>query len=71
MTEFKIPDEETKQRDRYEEMSSLTFRPVRIEFYPEDLAKAETMEHDEKMDFIIRLRQEGRYIEIDDAPAKE
>lgn len=66
MAEFKTPNEKTKQRDRDEEMSNMVFKPVRIEFYPEDLAKAETMEHEEKIDFFIRLRQENRYVEVED-----
>ena len=55
-----------EQWDRDEEMSGMRFRPVTIAFYPEDLAKAETMEHDEKMDFFKWLRQEGRYVEVEE-----
>ena len=55
-----------RQHDRDEEMSTMRFRSVKIQFYPEDLAKAETMEHDEKMDFFIHLRQEGRYVEVEE-----
>ena len=71
MTGTKNCGEKTKQYDRYEEMSNMVFRTQKIQFYPEDLEKAETMEHDEKMDFIIRLRQEGRYIEVDEETPNE
>ena len=66
MAEFRISDEEIKARDRYEEMSGMVFKAKKIQFYPEDLAKAETMSHDEKIDFFIRLRQENRYVEVDE-----
>ncbi len=66
MAEFRIPDEETKARDHYEEMSGMVFKAKKIQFYPEDLAKAETMSHDEKIDFFKRLRQENRYVEVDE-----
>lgn len=66
MAEYKTPDEGTKARDHYEEMSGMRFRSVKIQFYPEDLAKMETMEHEEKMDYVRWLRQENRYVEVDD-----
>ena len=66
MAEFRTPDEENKARDRYEEMSGVVFKAKKIQFYPEDLAKAETMDCDEKIDFFIRLRQENRYVEVDE-----
>lgn len=34
MAEYKTPDEETKARDHYEEMSGMRFRSVKIQFYP-------------------------------------
>lgn len=71
MAECKTPDEEIRQRDRDEEMSTMVFRWKKIEFYPEDLAKAETMDHEDKMDFFQRLRQENRYVEVDDEPENE
>lgn len=66
MDEFMPAEEEVKQRDRDEEMSGMRFRFVKIQFYPEDLAKMETMDHEEKMDYVRWLRQENRYVEIDD-----
>ena len=66
MAEFRTPDEETKARDRYEEMSSMVFKAKKIQFYPEDEAKMKTMEHKEKMAYVKRLRQENRYVEVDE-----
>lgn len=68
MAERKTPDEETIQRNRDEEMSNMVFRVKQIRFYPEDLAKAETMEHDEKIAFFQWLRRENRYVELEDEP---
>lgn len=54
---------------RYEsEMKGMVFHWVPIEFYPEDLAKAEGMEHKEKMEFFTKLRQEKRYIVKRESP---
>ncbi|MBR3929688.1 MAG: hypothetical protein IKJ65_11880 [Clostridia bacterium] len=66
MTEFQTADENAKQRDRDEEMSAMRFRFVKIQFYPEDLKKMETMEHEEKMEYVMRLRKENRYVEVED-----
>lgn len=54
---------------RYEsEMEGIVFKSTPIEFYPEDLAKAEGMEHKEKMKFFVKLRQEKRYKVKTDSP---
>ena len=71
MCNIPAPEEQAKQHDRHEEMSGMVFRPKAIRFYPEDLAKMESMNHDEKMEFVIKLRQEGRYVEVDDASTDE
>ena len=49
-------------------MADMQFKRVPIKFFPEDLAKAETMNDEEKTDFFIRLRKERRYVyvEVDD-----
>lgn len=71
MDQIKIPDEETKAKNRYEEMSNMRFRAIKIQFYPEDLARAETMEYEEKIAFFQRLRQENRYVEVEDDSGSE
>ena len=69
MAEYKIPEEETRQRDRDAEMSGMNFQSVKIRFYPEDEAKMAAMDHKEKMEYVMWLRQENRYVEVDDEPA--
>ena len=71
MAECNTHNEEAKARDYDEEMSGMRFRPIKIQFYPEDLAKMETMEHKEKMDYLIWLRQENRYVEVYDEPEEQ
>ena len=48
-----------------EEMASMKFEIKRFELYPEDKEKLEGMSHKEKMQFMKKIRQEKRYIEID------
>lgn len=59
-------DLEQRQRDKDNEMASMQFKSVRIEFYPEDVEKMKTMSHDEKMEYVMKLRQENRYVEVDE-----
>ena len=66
MAECKIPAPEALQRDQDEEMSGMVFKWKKIQFYPDDLAKMETMGHKEKMDYVQWLRRENRYVEVDD-----
>lgn len=49
-----------------DEMSTMSFKVQKIRFYPEDLAKMETMSREEKMEFATKLRQEKRYIVVED-----
>ncbi len=63
--------DENKQKDLYEEMSGLLFQWANIRFYPEDLEKMVDMEHDERMAFVTKLRQENRYIDLDSVPEDE
>ncbi len=55
--------ERSKMKD--EEMASMKFEIKRFELYPEDKEKLEGMSHKEKMQFMKKIRQEKRYIEID------
>lgn len=48
-------------RDVESETSGMEFKCIPIEFYPEDMKKAEGMSRDEKIDFYQKLRQEHRY----------
>ncbi len=53
----------SKEKDA--EMATMKFEVKRIQFYPEDLAKMETMSHKEKLDYAKKLKQQHRYIELD------
>ncbi len=57
-------DIEQQQKNKDDEMSGMQFKIVKIEFYPEDVEKMKNMTHKEKMDYIKKLRQENRYIEV-------
>ena len=48
-----------------EEMANMKFEIKRFELYPEDKVKLESMSHEEKIEFMKRIRQEKRYIPID------
>ncbi len=52
----------SKMKD--EEMATMQFKCEKIEFFPEDMRKAENMSREEKMDFFKKLREEHRYIEV-------
>lgn len=64
MTENNENNIEIHQKEKDEEMATMKFEIKRIEFYPEDLKKMETMPHKEKMEYVKKLRQEKKYIEI-------
>ena len=51
------------------ETAGMIFHSTPIEFYPEDLAKAETMGHNEKIDFFCHLRKNHRYKIKHESPA--
>ena len=54
----------SKMKD--EEMATMQFKIKKIEFFPEDIKKMEQMSHKERMEFVKRLRQEKRYIEVEE-----
>jgi hypothetical protein len=64
MTDNNENNIEFHQKEKDEEMATMQFEIKRIEFYPEDLKKMETMPHKEKMEYVKKLRQEKRYIEV-------
>lgn len=43
------------------DMDNMVFTAEKIEFFPEDLKKMETMSRAEKTEFVAMLREEGRY----------
>ncbi len=43
------------------DMGNMVFTAEKIEFFPEDLKKMETMSRAEKTEFVAMLREEGRY----------
>lgn len=47
-------------------MATMQFVAKKIAFYPEDLKKMETMGHDEKMAYVKKIREEHRYIDLED-----
>jgi len=64
MTENNDNNIEVKQKEKDEETATMKFEIKRIEFYQEDLKKMETMPHKEKMEYVKKLRQEKKYIEL-------
>jgi hypothetical protein len=54
-----------------DEMATMKFKAVKIRFFPEDIAKMENMPHEEKMEFVKRLRQEHRYTVISDNESED
>ena len=65
-----LEDKVRKAQNYDAEMSGMRFKQRKIAFYPEDLAKMETMTVEEQTDFVIQLRKAHRYVyvEADDAP---
>ena len=55
-----------KAKEYDAEMSGMKFESKKIEFYPEDIEKMKSMSHDEQMEYVMKLRQENRYIEVDE-----
>jgi len=53
-------------KNYHSEMSGMVFQVKKIKFYPEDEEKMKTMGHEEKMAYVIKLRQEHRYVEVED-----
>lgn len=51
------------------ETANMQFHCVKVEYYPEDLARMETMSLDEKIKFVSRLKKEERYKVMHDSPA--
>ena len=43
------------------EMNNLEFTCNKIQFFPEDEEKMKNMSFDERMNYIDKLRDEGRY----------
>lgn len=50
------------------ETQGLVFHSTPIEYFPEDVAKAEGMSHQEKIDFYISLKEINRYKVVHDSP---
>ena len=50
----------------HSEMAGMQFKWVPIKFYPEDEAKMATMNHEEKMAYLQWLKEEHRYVELDE-----
>lgn len=50
------------------ETANLVFHSIPIEFFPEDLARAESMTHEQKMEFFYKLKKEKKYKIKHDSP---
>ena len=61
-----MTEEEKEYNPSEDDMGTVKVKKQKVQFYPEDLAKLETMSQDEQIDFAIKLRQEGRYIIINE-----
>ena len=66
MTADKDIEQKQKAKEYDEEMSGMQFKSVKIQFYPEDIEKMEMMPHKEKMAYLKKLRQENRYVEVEE-----
>lgn len=55
-----------KSKEKDEEMATMKFVAKKIAFYPDDIKKMESMPHKEKMEYVKKLRQEHRYIDLED-----
>ncbi len=53
------------------ETEGIVFHSVPIKFYDEDLQKMESMSHDEKTDYAINLRRNGKYLIQHESPVNE
>ena len=52
------------------EMSGMIWHSVKVEYYPEDIAKLESMDKEEQINFAIELKKNGRYKVKHDIPTK-
>ena len=50
------------------ETAGMVFHCIPIQLYPDDLAKAQTLDGQVKEDFIVSLKKEGKYIIKHDSP---
>lgn len=50
------------------ETQGMVFHCTKIKFSKEDMAKMETMSHEEKMSYVTWLRQNKKYTIVDDSP---
>ena len=48
-----------------EEMATMKFERKKIAFYPEDIEKMEKMSREEKMEYVKKLREDGKYINLE------
>ena len=53
------------------ETEGMVFHSISIKFSDEDLAKMETMSHDEKIDYMCFLKQNGKYTIVHNSPDVE
>ncbi|MDE7427531.1 MAG: hypothetical protein K2M79_07000 [Muribaculaceae bacterium] len=53
------------------ETANIQFHWVKVEYYPEDLARMENMSLDEKVKFVSLLKKNGRYKVRHDSPASD
>lgn len=58
-----MKEEISKMKD--EEMANMKFERKKIAFYPEDIEKMEKMSREEKMEYVKKLREDGKYIDLE------
>ena len=47
-----------------DDMGTMKFKTQKINFYPEDLEKMKSMSMEEKINYAIKLREQGKYTVI-------
>ena len=56
-----MPEEEKKDND---EMETMEFKTQKIQFFPDDVEKMKSMSVEEKINYAIKLREQGKYTVI-------
>ena len=56
-----MPKEEKKDND---EMETMEFKTQKIQFFPDDVEKMKSMSVEEKINYAIKLREQGKYTVI-------
>ena len=62
--ELNNQDNENIEQDKSLEAKNLQFKAYDIQFAPEDVEKMKNMSLEEENAYILKLKQEGRYVRV-------